>query len=83
MCSVCGFPNLARVAERAGWADSARVFWDAYVTRPAIERLSTDQWFLRTAYERLAAIAGARGEAARAAQYREKLAALRSEKGSR
>ena len=76
-CSVCGLPNLARVAERAGWPDSARVFWNAYVTRPAIDRVWTDQWFLATAYFRLAAFAAIRGDSMTALAYRAKLAELR------
>jgi hypothetical protein len=77
-CAVCVLPHLARVAERAGWSDSARVFWDGYVNRPAIDRLSTDQWFLPAAYGRLAAFASARGDSATAAKYRAQLARLRT-----
>ncbi len=76
-CAVCILPNLANVAERAGWSDSAGVFWEAYVSRPAIERLSTDQWFLVSAYDKLAALANKRGEVERAATYRAALVELR------
>lgn len=76
-CAVCILPSLARVSERAGWTDSAQVFWNAYVTQPSIERLRTDQWFLLRAYRRLAALATARGDARSATLYRGKLAALR------
>ena len=75
-CAVCVLPNLARVAERAGWSDSARVFWDAYVTRPAVDRVWTDGWFLASAYSKLAALATARGDSATAAAYRARLAEL-------
>jgi DNA-binding SARP family transcriptional activator len=80
-CAVCVLPSLARVAERAGWSDSATVLWEAYVSRPAIERLSTDQWFLASAYERLAALASQRGDPERAATYRGARLALRQPKG--
>ncbi len=76
-CAVCILPNLANVAERAGWSDSAGVFWEAYVSRPAIERLSADQWFLVSAYDKLAALANKRGEVERAATYRAALVELR------
>jgi len=72
-CAVCVLPHLARVAERAGWSDSALVFWNAYVSRPAIDRLSTDQWYLASAYSKLAALATSRGESERAAGYRRAL----------
>jgi hypothetical protein len=78
-CSVCVLPHLARVAERAGWSDSARVFWEGYVTQPAIERLNSDQWFLPTAYSRLATLASQRGDLATAAAYRRSLASLRNQ----
>jgi len=68
-CAVCVLPHLARVAERAGWSDSARVFWEAYVSRPAIERLSTDQWFLASAYASLARIASTRRDREAEAMY--------------
>ena len=77
-CSVCILPRLARVAERAGWPDSARVLWEDYVHRPSIARLSTDQWFLSTAYSRLAAFAAKRGDSAGAASYSAALARLRA-----
>jgi hypothetical protein len=76
-CAVCVLPNLARVAERAGWSDSVRVFWEAYVSQPAIERLKTDQWFLSAAYEKLAVLANVRGDPERATTYRGALLGLR------
>jgi hypothetical protein len=78
-CAVCVLPNLARVAERAGWSDSARVFWEAYVSRPAIERLNTDQWFLAAAYGKVAVLANERGDSERATTYRGALLALRTQ----
>lgn len=55
-CGVCVLPSLARTAERAGWADSARIFWTQYATTVAVDRHPTDQWFLRHAYRRLQAL---------------------------
>jgi tRNA A-37 threonylcarbamoyl transferase component Bud32/tetratricopeptide (TPR) repeat protein len=52
-CSACVLPGIARAAERAGLADSARVVWERYVTTAAVERSPTDQWFLPMAYRRL------------------------------
>jgi hypothetical protein len=78
-CAVCILPHLARTAERAGWADSARGFWDAYVSGPAIDRLQTDQWFLATAYRRLATAAAARGDSVVAAGFARRLAALHAD----
>jgi tetratricopeptide (TPR) repeat protein len=77
-CAVCILPHLARTAERAGWADSARGFWDAYVSRPAVDRLQTDQWFLATAYRKLATYAAARGDSEAAAGFARRLAAVRA-----
>jgi hypothetical protein len=45
------------------------VFWEAYVSRPAIERLSTDQWFLASAYASLARIASTRRDREAEAMY--------------
>jgi hypothetical protein len=55
------------------------VFWEGYVTQPAIERLNSDQWFLPTAYSRLATLASQRGDLATAATYRRSLASLRNQ----
>jgi hypothetical protein len=52
------------------------MFWETYITRPAIDRLDTDQWFLAMAYRSLAALARSRGDATAAANYRTKLADL-------
>jgi serine/threonine protein kinase/tetratricopeptide (TPR) repeat protein len=72
-CSVCILPHLARVADRAGWADSSRVYWERYVTEPSIGRTQTDQWFLAMAYRRLTALYTTSGDAATAALYRRRL----------
>jgi serine/threonine protein kinase len=77
-CAVFILPHLARVAERAGWSDSARVFWEDYLSRPADDRLSVDQWFLATAYQKLRAYAAARGDAKQATAYYTSLIGLRS-----
>lgn len=68
-CGVCVLPQLARTAERAGWADSARIFWTQYATTVAVDRHLTDQWFLRHAYRRLQALHAQAGDAARSATY--------------
>jgi hypothetical protein len=75
-CAVCILPGLARAAERAGWADSARSYWERYVTTPSLERLATDQWFLAMGYRRLDALYGEAGDRAKANAYRVKLAEL-------
>lgn len=75
-CAVCVLPHLARVADRAGWSDSARVFWEDYVNRPSNSRLASDQWFLAMAYGRLIALGSKRGDSATIA-YRDALARLR------
>jgi tetratricopeptide (TPR) repeat protein len=75
-CAVCLMPQLARAAERAGWPDSARRFWERYVTEPAVQRLETDQWFLAMAYRNLGAPAESQGDPATALGYRRKLADL-------
>jgi hypothetical protein len=72
-CAVCIFPRLARAADRAGWADSARFYWERYVTTVSLDRLASDQWFLATAYRRLAESYSLAGEATKAAEYRAKL----------
>jgi hypothetical protein len=66
------FPRLARAAERAGWADSARFYWKRYVTTVSLDRLATDQWFLAMAYRRLAESYALAGDAAKAGEYRTK-----------
>ena len=75
-CAVCILPGLARAAERAGLADSARSYWERYVTTPSLERLATDQWFLAMGYRRLDALYGEAGDRATANAYRVKLAEL-------
>jgi hypothetical protein len=70
---VCILPALARAAERAGWADSARIFWERYVTTPSLDRLQADQWFLAMAYRKLAALYTAAGHRAKAEEYSAKL----------
>ena len=75
-CAVCTFPLLARAAERAGWADSARFYWERYVNTVALDRVSTDQWFLGMAYRRLAASYASEGDSSKAAEYRTKLEKL-------
>ena len=75
-CAVCILPGLARAAERAGSADSARSYWERYVTTPSLDRLATDQWFLAMAYRRLDALYAEAGDRAKADAYRVKLAEL-------
>jgi len=75
-CSVCTLPYLARVADRAGWADSSRIYWERYVTEASMDRTRTDQWFLATAYRRLAALYSASGNTAIPVAYRRKLGEL-------
>jgi tetratricopeptide (TPR) repeat protein len=75
-CAVCILPKLARAAEQAGWADSARIFWERYVTTVALDRLPTDQWFLAMAFERFEALHSEAGDTATAAEYRARRAAL-------
>lgn len=75
-CAVCILPGLARAAERAGWADSARSYWERYVTTPSLDRLATDQWFLAMGYRRLDALYAEAGGRAKADAYRAKLAEL-------
>ena len=75
-CAVCILPGLARAAERAGWADSARAHWERYVTTPSLDRLATDRWFLAMAYRQLGALYTAAGDHAKADAHRVKLAEL-------
>ncbi len=75
-CAVCALPKLARAAEQAGWADSAQVFWERYVTEVSLERTETDQWFLAMAYRRLRALFAAAGDEAKAETYGSRAAAL-------
>jgi hypothetical protein len=75
-CAVCILPGLARAAERAGSADSARSYWERYVTTPSLDRLATDQWFLAMAYRRLSALYANAGDRAKSDAYRAKLAEL-------
>src|SRR5690606_17635911 len=53
LCATCVYADLARAAERAGWADSARVFWTRFAEEPALERMYADQWHRARAYRRL------------------------------
>jgi serine/threonine-protein kinase len=75
-CAVCILPRLARAAERAGWADSARIFWERYVSTPSLRRTETDQWFLAMAYRKLADLYAEAGNRGRAMQYEGKFTAL-------
>jgi hypothetical protein len=75
-CAACILPALARAAERAGWADSARIFWERYVTTPSLDRLEADQWFLAMAYRKLAELYAATGDRAKTGDYSAKLVTL-------
>jgi len=75
-CVVCILPRLARAAERAGWADSARIFWERYVTTTSLDREETDSWFLAMAYRRLGHLCAEAGDPVKAAEYDRRLAAL-------
>lgn len=75
-CAVCVLPRLARAAEQAGWADSARVFWERYVTEISLDRTETDQWFLAMAYRRLHSLFATAGDDAKSETYRARGAAL-------
>jgi len=78
-CSTCVFADLARAAERAGWTDSARVYWTRFAEEPAVDRNGTDRWHLARAYRRLGELWAERGDMARAAQYEERYVALRAQ----
>jgi hypothetical protein len=78
-CATCVLPDLARAAERAGWPDSARVFWTRYVEEPALDRNSADTWHLARAYRRLGELWGAAGDDAKATRYEERFVALRAQ----
>jgi tetratricopeptide (TPR) repeat protein len=75
-CAICILPGLARAAERAGWADSARSYWERYVTTPSLDRLETDRWFLAMGYRRLGGLYAGVGDRAKGDDYRAKLAEL-------
>jgi tetratricopeptide (TPR) repeat protein len=75
-CGVCVLPSLARTAERAGWADSARTFWTQYVTAIAVDRHLADQWYLRLAYRRLERLYAELGDTAQSAVFAARGAAL-------
>jgi serine/threonine protein kinase len=75
-CDVCILPALARAAERAGWSDSARTFWETYVNKVSVGRLESDAWFLATAYRRLAEMHARGGDYRKAADYQRRFIAL-------
>ena len=75
-CVVCILPRLARAADRAGWADSSRIFWERHVVTPSVGREVADQWFLAMAYRRLSELYGAEGDRVKAAEYDQRLATL-------
>ncbi len=78
-CSSCMLPDLARAAERAGWADSARIFWSLYADQPGLFVNTVDPWHLARAYRRLSDLWGAVGDQKRAATYNARYAALRAD----
>jgi hypothetical protein len=75
-CRACILPRLARAADRAGSADSARILWNRYVTTSSMARQTTDQWFLAMAYRRLGELPAVAGDRAKAAEYDRRLIAL-------
>ncbi len=77
-CATCIFPDLALAAERAGWADSARVFWTRYIEEPAADRWNGDRWWLAQAYRRLGELWEAAGDLEKATHYEEAFVALRA-----
>lgn len=76
ICDVCILPALARAAERAGWSDSARTFWETYVNKVSVGRLESDAWFLATAYRQLAEMHARGGDHRKAADYQRRFIAL-------
>ena len=78
-CATCVLPDLARAAERAGWADSARVFWTRFVEEPALLRNDADTWHLARAYRWLGEQWAAAGDEARTTRYDEAFVALRAQ----
>ena len=78
-CSSCVLPDLARAAERAGWGDSARVFWTRFVEEPALSRSDADTWHLARAYRRLGELWSDAGDDAQATRYEERFVALRAQ----
>jgi tetratricopeptide (TPR) repeat protein len=76
LCAVCILPRLARVADRAGWRDSALIHWERYVSAPSIDREGVDAWFLAMAYRRMAELHAAGGERTRAEEAAASLASL-------
>jgi hypothetical protein len=75
-CVVCVLPGLARTAQRAGWADSSRLFWERYVTTASDQRLESDSWFLAMAYRELRRLYAEAGNQRESADFNRRLADL-------
>jgi tetratricopeptide (TPR) repeat protein len=74
-CATCAYPWLARAYDRLGDEDSARTFYERFVTLP-----SYDAWYdgghMAYAYQRLGEIYEAEGNVERAAHYYSRLIEL-------
>ena len=80
-CRVCLMPEIGRVHERAGRADSAIAAYEAYATQPVITptligRVNPDSYKLAFVYERLGELYEQRGDRAKSAEYYGKLVNL-------
>ncbi len=66
-CTTCGLFDLARLADRAGQADSALALYDRVVTTPNLMRLLIDPFQLAPALKRSGELYEAKGDRTRAA----------------
>src|SRR5690606_7651544 len=75
----CLDADLARAAERAGWGDSARVFWTRYAEAPASSRFVVDAYHRARAYQRLGELWAEAGDLVRAGEYDRQFVELRAQ----
>jgi eukaryotic-like serine/threonine-protein kinase len=68
-CSVCVLPQIARAQLELGRTDAAIDTYESYVSTIYIWRFWIDSWFLAEAYETLADLHDARGNAEKARIY--------------
>lgn len=67
-CTACGLFDLARLADRAGQADSALALYDRAINAPAFRRLFLDPFQLPSALKRSGELYEVKGDRARAAE---------------
>jgi tetratricopeptide (TPR) repeat protein len=76
MCATCGAFEIAQAYAKLAQPDSARVYYERYLSTGGPLRVIADAHFLAASYQRLGELYEAKGDRKQAVEYYEKLVAL-------